>query len=217
MTARGGSKARARATTRVLTSTGTDGWRTPAFIMADLIPAFGLCFDFASSAGAALGLEQARYFGPGSIYGKNALDESPERWAEMIRAAGGRAGFLNPPYSMRAGRGRGIWRWHKAAFEASREGARIVLLCPPHPGRAWWPEWATRCEEIRVYKARIPFLDATTGEPPLRWNKRTRRWEKSGNSQDSALFIYGPTAPDELRDGGPPMRHIDLPRRTPDA
>jgi hypothetical protein len=212
MSRKGGvAKARTRATTRVLTSTGTDGWRTPAFLMASLFVEFDLRFDYASSGSAALGLDPARFYGPGSDFGHDALDESPEAWAEVVQ---GGAGWLNPPYSVPAGRGRGIWSWHRAAWLASREGARTVLLCPPHPGRAWWREWASRAEEIRVYNGRIPFLDPATGEPRMRWNKKTKRWEPSGNSQDSALFIYGPDAPDSPREGGPPMRHIDLPPRS---
>lgn len=195
---------RAASTLKLLLSTGTDGWRTPPELLAELDLLYNFVFDFASSGVAAVGRAD-RYFGPGSAFGEDALAVLPERWAELVQ---GGSGFLNPPYSTKAGRGRGIWSWHKAAWEASRHGATTVMLNPPHPGRRWWWEYATRCDEIAIYKGRIPFLDPVTGKLPLRWNEKKDQWEISGNSQDSALFIYRPEVPDKGHPGGARMRHI---------
>jgi phage N-6-adenine-methyltransferase len=156
---------------QVLTSTGTDSWRTPRIVL-DVLDAH---FLFGLDAAACSGHEAfpgRPYLGPGSPWGEDALDGQP--WP------GTGAVWLNPPYSRAGGRGEGILAWHRAAATTSREQRRtVVVLCPPHPGRRWFWEQAATADEVWVYRQRIAFINEEG--IPVR-----------GNSQDSCLVIYRP-------------------------
>lgn len=163
---------------RALTSTGEDHWRSPAAVveLASDVLRLPLTWDLASSGRAAAGLPVGQYLGPGSPHAADTLALRPIDVAILCRSGIAGAAWLNPPYSKAGG---GLERWHRLAFRVGELGVPVAVLCPPHPGRRWWWEWARRAAGARVLTSRLAFIDPESGRP-LR-----------GNTQDSALFFYG--------------------------
>lgn len=175
---------------KALTSTGTDSWRTPRAVLEALDGEFRFGLD----AAAAIGDEAF----PGRPYFTPDDDALKPFW-NWSHYSNGAAIWLNPPYSMKGGKGRGLDSWHERAWQATREGApAVVVLCPPNPGRGWFRRWAMLADEIRVYERRLAFLDCD-GLPVGR------------NTQDSCLVIYRAELPPEGRPGGPRWSTIPVP------
>ena len=170
-------------TRQALTSSGKDDWRTPRAVLDQLDAEFSFDFDAAASCAT---WEGRPYLGPGGAW-NDALSDRP--WRDL-----GRVAFLNPPYSRAGGAGRGILAWHERAFTS---GLVVVVLCPPHPGRRWFQLYASRADEIRVYRSRLAFVDPSTGEAAR------------GNTQDSCLVIYR----SQVQSSAPRWSWIDVPKR----
>lgn len=172
-------------------STGKDDWRTPAAVLEKFDAEFGFGVDAASSVRPGV---SEIFFGPGSPWHLDGLELWPQLPSEVPRVA-----WINPPYSRRAGRGKGILSWHQRAWEESRRGWTVVVLCPPHPGRGWFHRFAVRADEVRVFRRRLAFIDPSTG------------LSVKGNTQDSCLVVYRPDVPSEGHEGGPRWSWIDPP------
>lgn len=180
--------------TRALTATGKDDWLTPRPVLDSLDEEFGFDLDAAASDG-----NEAF---PGGPYLTAEDDALSVPWMDYLgsEASAGPVAWLNSPYSRAAGRGHGIKAWHEKAWEESRNGLTVVVLCPPHPGRGWFTRWARLADEIRVYTKRISFIDPATMQPV------------KGNTQDSCLVIYRPHVPETGWPGGPRWSWIEVPR-----
>lgn len=63
--------------------------------------------------------------------------------------------WMNPPY------GREIGKWVKKAYQSAEQGATVVCLLPARTDTIWWQTYASRATEIRFYKGRLKFGDAT--------------------------------------------------------
>jgi phage N-6-adenine-methyltransferase len=67
--------------------------------------------------------------------------------------------WMNPPY------GRGIGEWVKKAYQSTQMyGATVVCLLPARTDTTWWWRYCIN-GEIRFFRGRIRFGDATTGAP----------------------------------------------------
>jgi phage N-6-adenine-methyltransferase len=168
-------------------ATGKDDWQTPPAVLDALDAEFGFWLDAASDRLGGFGA----YLGPGSEFGEDGRAEWP---AVPLHAPP--VAWLNSPYSRALG---GLKVWHERAWEQSRRGWTVVVLCPPHMGRQWFQQYGWRCDEMRIYKRRLAFIDPATG-------KQVR-----GNTQDSGLFIYRPHVPEQGWPGGPRLSLIDVP------
>jgi phage N-6-adenine-methyltransferase len=63
--------------------------------------------------------------------------------------------FCNPPY------GRTMRDWARKCFQASREGAFVVLLAHARTDTRWFHDWVYgRAKEIRFVRGRLKFGDA---------------------------------------------------------
>jgi phage N-6-adenine-methyltransferase len=68
--------------------------------------------------------------------------------------------FCNPPY------GREIWTWARKCFEASREGALVVLLAHARTDTRWFHDWVYgKADEIRFVRGRLRFGDGKQSAP----------------------------------------------------
>lgn len=68
--------------------------------------------------------------------------------------------FCNPPY------GRMMWLWARKCFEASREGALVVLLAHARTDTRWFHDWVYgKATEIRFVKGRLKFGNGTQSAP----------------------------------------------------
>ena len=168
-------------------STGKDDWQTPPAVLAALDEEFGFSLDAASDRLGIFG----DYIGPGS----NLSTDGRAAWPCPV-ATVDRTAWINPPYSRELG---GLKVWHERAWLESRQGWTVVVLCPPHMGRQWFQQYGWRCDEMRVYKRRLAFIDPATGA------------QVRGNTQDSGLFVYRPHVPEQGWSGGPRLSLIDVP------
>jgi phage N-6-adenine-methyltransferase len=68
--------------------------------------------------------------------------------------------FCNPPY------GRDIFNWARKCFEASREGALVVLLVPARTDTRWFHDWVYgKADQIRFIRGRLKFGDGSQSAP----------------------------------------------------
>lgn len=68
--------------------------------------------------------------------------------------------FCNPPY------GRDMQQWARKCFEASRQGALVVLLAHARTDTRWFHEWVYgKASEVRFVKGRLRFGDGTQSAP----------------------------------------------------
>jgi site-specific DNA-methyltransferase (adenine-specific) len=59
--------------------------------------------------------------------------------------------FCNPPF------GRQIGAWARKCYEASRDGALVVLLAPSRTCTAWWHEWVEGKADDEFVRGRLKF------------------------------------------------------------
>lgn len=169
-------------------ATGKDDWQTPPEVLAALDAEFGFTLDAASAPNVPIA---GAYFGPSSPW----QEDGRAPWDGYMDTPA--AAWLNPPYSRALG---GLKVWHRRAWLESRNGWTVVVLCPPHMGRQWFQQYGWRCDEMRIYKRRLAFIDPATG------------LAVRGNTQDSGLFIYRPHVPEQGWPGGPRLSLIDVPK-----
>jgi phage N-6-adenine-methyltransferase len=68
--------------------------------------------------------------------------------------------FCNPPY------GREISAWARKCFEASRQGALVVLLAHARTDTRWFHDWVYgKANEIRFVRGRLRFGDGAQSAP----------------------------------------------------
>ena len=170
-------------------ATGKDDWLTPPSLLDDLDAEFCFSVDAAATDTPAVG---EFHFGPGS----SVLLDGRAEWPCMAATVGSVA-FVNPPYSRKLG---GLKVWHERAWLESRLGWTVAVLCPPHMGRQWFQYYGWQCDEMRIYRRRLAFIDPATGE------------QVRGNTQDSGLFIYRPHVPEQGWPGGPRLSLVDPPK-----
>jgi phage N-6-adenine-methyltransferase len=66
--------------------------------------------------------------------------------------------WCNPPY------GRGIDRWVRKAYEASLDGATVVMLLPCSTDAGWWHDYAMK-GEVRFIRGRVRFGGSNVNAP----------------------------------------------------
>lgn len=67
--------------------------------------------------------------------------------------------FCNPPY------GRTMSDWARKCFEASRQGATVVLLAHARTDTRWFHHWVYGKAEIRFVRGRLKFGDGKQSAP----------------------------------------------------
>lgn len=68
--------------------------------------------------------------------------------------------FCNPPY------GRSMVQWARKCFEASRQGALVVLLAHARTDTRWFHQWVYgKATEIRFVRGRLRFGDGIQSAP----------------------------------------------------
>lgn len=116
--------------------------RTPREFLAAVQNRFGrLEFDLAANHKTSV--FGAFYYGPGSIYGRDALTE---RWGDRPFFF-----WLNPPYSRI-----GLWA-AKCARDRHPEG-RIALLVPASVGAKWFALYVAGKARVLFLRPRLTFV-----------------------------------------------------------
>jgi len=67
--------------------------------------------------------------------------------------------FCNPPY------GRGVGAWARKSFEASQQGALVVLLVHARTDTRWFHDWVHRKAAVTFLRGRLRFGIAESGAP----------------------------------------------------
>ncbi|QHP74115.1 adenine methyltransferase [Bradyrhizobium sp. LCT2] len=68
--------------------------------------------------------------------------------------------FCNPPY------GKTMREWARKCYQASREGALVVLLAHARTDTRWFHEWVyDKAHEIRFVRGRLKFGDGRQSAP----------------------------------------------------
>lgn len=78
--------------------------------------------------------------------------------------------FVNPPYSKKAGRGKGLLLWAQKAVLERDAGVGVALVVPPAPSTRYHKLLKAEGVEIRHPPSRVPFLHPDTGVP-MRGNR----------------------------------------------
>ncbi len=68
--------------------------------------------------------------------------------------------FCNPPYG-----GRTMREWARKCYEASRDGALVVLLANARTDTLWFHDWVYGKAELRFVRGRLKFGDGTQPAP----------------------------------------------------
>lgn len=126
-----------------LYSSRSEEWPTPQDFFAALDAEFHFTLDPCASANNA---QCERYF-------TKKQDGLRQHW-------GRHRVFCNPPY------GRTMRQWARKCFEASGEGALVVLLAHARTDTRWFHDWVYgKATEIRFIKGRLRFGDGTQSAP----------------------------------------------------
>jgi site-specific DNA-methyltransferase (adenine-specific) len=67
--------------------------------------------------------------------------------------------FCNPPY------GRHMQKWARKCFDASQQGATVVLLAHSRTDTVWFHSWVYGKAELRFVRGRLRFGDGKVGAP----------------------------------------------------
>lgn len=147
--------------------TPKDDWRTPASVYEPLDQEFGFDLDAACTS-----MNRLAPRGHQIDLGQDGL----------VLPWGPGPTWCNPPYS-------GVRPWvEKAAAEAHRAQA-IVLLIPADPSTRWWARFiADRADEVRFIRHRVRF------QTPDGTDHFTHR-KGGGLTTPSALIVFRPTRP----------------------
>jgi site-specific DNA-methyltransferase (adenine-specific) len=127
------------------TSSASDDWPTPSWLVDQLATEFG-AFDLdpAATAGNA---KAPRYFTEDD-------DGLSQPWCA-------RRVFLNPPY----GRTIGMWMAKARAEAASGNADRVVCLVPAKVDTQWWRDSLAADPLVRIWPGRISFGDGIRRAP----------------------------------------------------
>lgn len=118
---------------RILSSSVSDTWDTPADLFAKLHAEFSFTLDPCCQ----------EYSAKCPIYYTPQEDGLKQSWS-------GHTVFMNPPY------GRTIRKWVQKAFNESKEGALVVCLLPSRTDTSWWHEYCMK-GEVRFLRGRLKF------------------------------------------------------------
>lgn len=142
--------------TAVMFSTGRDDWSTPQDLFDALNAEFRFTIDGAATAENA---KCQRWFGPGSVVGRDAL----------LRSWNGEVVWVNPPYS------KGIQARfiEKAVDEVTFGACTVVMLLPARTDTRAFHKfiWDASTHhprtgvEVRFLKGRLKFGGAKAGAP----------------------------------------------------
>ena len=126
-----------------LYSSRSEEWPTPQEFFAVLDAEFRFTLDPCASPDNA---KCARYF-------TKDQDGLRQPW-------GRHRVFCNPPY------GRMMSQWARKCFEASREGALVLLLAHARTDTRWFHDWVYgKAAEIRFVRGRLRFGDGAQSAP----------------------------------------------------
>jgi len=126
-----------------LYSCRTDEWSTPPDFFAALDAEFHFTLDPSASRENA---KCRRFF-------TAAEDGLTQDW-------GSHRVFCNPPYGPK------MRQWVRKCYEASRQGALVVLLAHARTDTRWFHDWVYgRADEIRLIKGRLKFGDGRQSAP----------------------------------------------------
>lgn len=121
-------------------------WSTPQELFNKMDLEFWFTLDAAASA------ENTKV--PGSFI--------TEEQNALVTSWGKHSVWLNPPYGDTTGK---IKDWVKRAYEASCEGATVVMLIPARTNTEWFHDYCLDKGEVRFVRGRPKFGDARHGLP----------------------------------------------------
>jgi phage N-6-adenine-methyltransferase len=99
--------------------------------------------------------------------------------------------WCNPPYGPY--KGKTLVDWIRKGYEESLSGLTVVFLLPANKqDQDWWHALVEPHAETVPAKGRIHFLDPATGQRPIKWSEKRRKFVRDGNSQGSVFVIFGP-------------------------
>jgi len=126
-----------------LYSSASEEWPTPQSFFAALDREFNFTLDPCATT------ENAKC----PVYFTKAVDGLAQDW-------GRHTVFCNPPY------GRSMQMWTRKCYEASRQGALVVLLAHSRTDTRWFHDWVYgKASEIRFVRGRLKFGQSTTSAP----------------------------------------------------
>ena len=125
-----------------LYSSRTDEWPTPQSFFDQLNAEFDFTLDPCASPANT---KCAAYF-------TQEDDGLKQDW-------GSHRVFCNPPY------GKTMRDWARKCYEASQQGAMVVLLAHSRTDTRWFHEWVYGKAELRFVKGRLKFGDGTQSAP----------------------------------------------------
>ena len=127
--------------TELMFSSKTDLWATPQNFFDELNQEFNFTLDVCAIPENA---KCKNYFTPD-------VDGLLQKWSGTC--------WCNPPY------GREISKWVEKAYNASAEGATVVMLLPARTDTKWFHDFIYNKAEIRFIKGRLKFGNASASAP----------------------------------------------------
>jgi len=125
-----------------LYSSRSEEWPTPRAFFEALAAEFHFTLDPCATPDNA---KCAHYF-------TKEQDGLKQDWARHIV-------FCNPPY------GRHMRDWARKCYEASRDGATVVLLAHARTDTRWFHDWVYGKAELRFVRGRLKFGDGQQSAP----------------------------------------------------
>jgi phage N-6-adenine-methyltransferase len=145
-------------------------WRTPTALFTRLDHEFHFAIDLAADGQSTL--VPGGYFGPDHP-SPDCRDALAARWNGEDDP-----GFLNPPWSPRAGLE--LAPWPIKCFYEMEDGFTTVALLPVATSTRWWTDAVMKADEIRLINHRLRYL-RPNGMP-------------SGTARfDSAVVVFRPS------------------------
>lgn len=136
---------------------GRQDYATPPEFLMAVRGRFGaLVWDLAAQAHTCATHYDDEFFGPGSRYGEDALQES---WVDT-QERDERYGWLwlNPPFA-------NLDPWAKKCAEEMQRGARILMLTPASIGTRWFSEHVQPHAHVIGLSPRITFVGTDAPYP----------------------------------------------------
>ncbi len=121
-------------------SSATDLWATPQAFFDKLNAVHGFTLDVCATDDNA---KCPQYF-------TKEIDGLKQDWRGVV--------WMNPPY------GREIGAWMAKAYEAGKQGAKVVCLVPARTDTLWWHQYAMK-GHIEFIKGRLKFGDSKNSAP----------------------------------------------------
>jgi phage N-6-adenine-methyltransferase len=128
--------------TPILFSSATDEWPTPRDFFARLDRRYHFTLDPCATADNATC----------PVYFTREDDGLRQDW-------GSHRVFCNPPY------GRNVGAWARKCFEASQQGALVVLFVPARTDTRWFHDWVRGKAAVTFLRGRLRFGHADTSAP----------------------------------------------------